>query len=144
MGGGCKSLEARLTRACLGDDGKGGGYALSLKSQVLTPCKSESVNSASPVMMSLKNKIFVSSDEVGNFDSDLVKTLTGGEPITARNMYSGLESFTPRFPVIEVRADLRSRPLLPRTVPHPLPVTPTAVALQQVGRRQQARALQGR
>jgi len=102
VGGGCKSLEARLTRACLGDDGKGGGYALSLNSQVLTPCKSESVNSASPVMMSLKNKIFVSSDEVGNFDSDLVKKLTGGEPVTARNMYSGLESFTPRFPVIEL------------------------------------------
>lgn len=65
VGGGCKSLEARLTRAALGDDGKGGGYALSLKSQVLTPCKTESVNSASPVMMSLKNKIFVSCDEVG-------------------------------------------------------------------------------
>lgn len=78
------------------------GYALSLNSQVLTPCKHESVNAASPVMMTLKGRLFISSDEVGDFDSDLVKKMTGGEPITARNMYSSLESFVPRFPCMEL------------------------------------------
>lgn len=100
-----------------GDATLGGvGYALSLKSQVLTPCKHESVNAASPVMMTLKGKLFISSDEVGDFDSDLVKCLTGGEPITARNMYSSLESFVPRFPCIEVSRSPAPDPLHnPRT-----------------------------
>jgi hypothetical protein len=97
-----QSLEARLTRRAFGDEVDGGGYALSLKSQVLVPCKNESVNQASPVMMSLRNRLYISADEVGDFDSDLVKTLTGGEPITARNMYSTIETFCPRFCCIEL------------------------------------------
>ena len=54
----------------------------------------------SPVLAGLKGKRFVTmseSEDSGKLDESIIKQLTGGESITARNLYESAFTFTPQF-----------------------------------------------
>jgi len=62
--------------------------------------RSKNAEAASPVMASLKGKRFVTmaeSSQYGRLDEDTIKQLTGGEEITARNLYEKPITFLPQF-----------------------------------------------
>lgn len=66
-------------------------------------CKSggyKNIETASPTIAGLKGKRFVTmaeSDEYGRFDEGVIKQLTGGEEITARNLYETAITYLPQF-----------------------------------------------
>jgi len=60
----------------------------------------KNIDSASPTIASLKGKRFVTmaeSDEYGKLDEEIIKQLTGGEAISARNLYESMFTFIPQF-----------------------------------------------
>ena len=62
--------------------------------------KSKNAEAASPTLASLKGKRFVSmaeSNQYGRFDEEVIKQLTGGEEITARNLYESNMTYLPQF-----------------------------------------------
>lgn len=66
-------------------------------------CKSDrakNAEAASPTLASLKGKRFVTmaeSNQYGKLDVEVIKQLTGGEEITARNLYEATMSYLPQF-----------------------------------------------
>lgn len=66
-------------------------------------CKSDrakNAEAASPTLASLKGKRFVTmaeSNQYGKLDEEMIKQLTGGEEITARNLYEAQMTFLPQF-----------------------------------------------
>lgn len=66
-------------------------------------CRSElskNAEAASPTIAALKGRRFVTmseSDQYGRLDEEAIKQLTGGEEITARNLYEAPFSFLPQF-----------------------------------------------
>ena len=61
---------------------------------------SGSANGATPELAKLKGKRFVTmaeSDSAGKLDESAIKQITGGEKISARNLYEAAFSFTPQF-----------------------------------------------
>lgn len=66
-------------------------------------CKSDrakNAEAASPTLAGLKGKRFVSmaeSNQYGRLDEEMIKQLTGGEEITARNLYESTMSYLPQF-----------------------------------------------
>ena len=66
-------------------------------------CKAEqskNAEAANPVLASLKGKRFVTmaeSNQYGRFDEETIKQLTGGEEITARNLYESASTWLPQF-----------------------------------------------
>ena len=66
-------------------------------------CKSDrakNAESASPTLAGLKGKRFVTmaeSNQYGRLDEETIKQLTGGEEITARNLYESTMSYLPQF-----------------------------------------------
>lgn len=66
-------------------------------------CRSDrarNAEAASPTIAALKGRRFVTmseSDQYGRLDEEAIKQLTGGEEITARNLYESQFSFLPQF-----------------------------------------------
>lgn len=66
-------------------------------------CRSDrpkNAEAASPTVASLKGRRFVTmseSDQYGRLDEEAIKQFTGGEEITARNLYESQFSFLPQF-----------------------------------------------
>ena len=66
-------------------------------------CKSDrakNAEAASPTLAGLKGKRFVTmaeSNQYGKLDEETIKQLTGGEEITARNLYESTFSYLPQF-----------------------------------------------
>ena len=66
-------------------------------------CKSDrakNAEAASPTLAALKGKRFVTmaeSNQYGKLDEEMIKQLTGGEEITARNLYEAQMTFLPQF-----------------------------------------------
>lgn len=66
-------------------------------------CKSDrakNAEAASPTLASLKGKRFVTmseSNQYGKLDEEVIKQLTGGEEITARNLYESTMKYLPQF-----------------------------------------------
>ncbi len=66
-------------------------------------CKSErskNADAASPSIAALKGKRLVTmneSEQYGELDVEVIKQLTGGEEITARNLYESVMTFLPQF-----------------------------------------------
>lgn len=66
-------------------------------------CKSgqtKNADNATPTLAALKGKRFVTmseSNQYGSFDEEAIKQLTGGEEITARNLYESSMTFLPQF-----------------------------------------------
>ena len=66
-------------------------------------CKSDrarAADAASPTIAALKGKRFVTmseSNQYGRLDEEAIKTLTGGEKISARNLYEHQMTFLPQF-----------------------------------------------
>lgn len=61
---------------------------------------SKDAEAPSPVLASLKGKRFVTmseSEDAGKLDESVIKQLTGGESITARNLYEAAIRYTPQF-----------------------------------------------
>lgn len=62
--------------------------------------KSRSAEAANPMLASLKGKRFVTmaeSNQYGKLDEEVIKQLTGGEEIKARNLYESATTFLPQF-----------------------------------------------
>lgn len=62
--------------------------------------KSQNAEAASPTLAALKGKRFVTmaeSGQYGKLDEETIKQLTGGEEITARNLYESMMVFLPQF-----------------------------------------------
>lgn len=62
--------------------------------------RSKNAEAASPTLAGLKGKRFVSmaeSNQYGKLDEETIKQLTGGEEITARNLYEATMSYLPQF-----------------------------------------------
>lgn len=62
--------------------------------------RAKNAEAASPTLASLKGKRFVTmaeSNQYGKLDEETIKQLTGGEEITARNLYESQMSFLPQF-----------------------------------------------
>ena len=62
--------------------------------------RGKNAEAASPVVASLKGKRFVSmseSNQYGRMDEEAIKQFTGGEEITARNLYENSMTFLPQF-----------------------------------------------
>lgn len=62
--------------------------------------RSKNAEAASPTIAALKGKRFVTmaeSDQYGKLDEEVIKQLTGGEEITARNLYESMMTFLPQF-----------------------------------------------
>lgn len=66
-------------------------------------CKSDrsrNAEAANPMIASLKGKRFVTmaeSNQYGKLDEEMIKQLTGGEEIKARNLYEAAMTFLPQF-----------------------------------------------
>lgn len=66
-------------------------------------CKSDrarNAENASPTIAALKGKRFVTmaeSNQYGRLDEEVIKQLTGGEEISARNLYESMMTFLPQF-----------------------------------------------
>lgn len=66
-------------------------------------CKSDrakNAEAANPMLASLKGKRFVTmaeSNQYGRLDEEVIKQLTGGEEIKARNLYESATTFLPQF-----------------------------------------------
>lgn len=66
-------------------------------------CKTDrarNAEAASPTIAALKGKRFVSmseSNQYGKLDEEVIKQLTGGEEISARNLYESMMVFLPQF-----------------------------------------------
>lgn len=66
-------------------------------------CKSDrarNAEAANPMLASLKGKRFVTmaeSNQYGKLDEEMIKQLTGGEEIKARNLYEAAATFLPQF-----------------------------------------------
>lgn len=90
-----KSTLLHVIKTLLGD------YAL--VSPVGLICKQRnaaSLNAASPEIVRLKGKRFVTmseSNEYGKMDEEKIKQLTGGEEVTGRALYEDVISFLPQF-----------------------------------------------
>lgn len=75
----------------------------SLVSPVSIICKTDrakNAEAASPTIAALKGKRFVTmseSNQYGKLDEEVIKQLTGGEEITARNLYESMMTFLPQF-----------------------------------------------
>ncbi len=78
-----------------------GNYAM--VSPVSIICKSDrakNAEAASPTIAALKGKRFVTmaeSNQYGKLDEETIKQLTGGEEISARNLYESVMTFLPQF-----------------------------------------------
>lgn len=62
--------------------------------------RSKNAEAANPMLASLKGKRFVTmaeSNQYGKLDEEMIKQLTGGEEIKARNLYEAASSFLPQF-----------------------------------------------
>ena len=62
--------------------------------------RAKNAESASPTIATLKGKRFVTmaeSNQYGRLDEETIKQLTGGEEITARNLYESVMTFLPQF-----------------------------------------------
>lgn len=62
--------------------------------------RSKNAEQASPTIAALKGKRFVTmaeSNQYGKLDEEVIKQLTGGEEITARNLYESMMTFLPQF-----------------------------------------------
>ena len=62
--------------------------------------KSKNADAASPILAKLKGRRFVTmaeSNQYGRLDEETLKQLTGGEEITARNLYEAPITFLPQF-----------------------------------------------
>lgn len=62
--------------------------------------RAKNAEAASPTIAALKGKRFVSmaeSNQYGKFDEEVIKQLTGGEEITARNLYESMMTYLPQF-----------------------------------------------
>jgi len=62
--------------------------------------RKKDAEAASPTLAGLKGKRFVTmneSDSYGTFDAELLKTLTGGEEISARALYQTAITYKPQF-----------------------------------------------
>ena len=62
--------------------------------------RSKNAEAASPMLASLKAKRFVTmaeSNQYGKMDEEVIKQLTGGEEIKARNLYEAATTFLPQF-----------------------------------------------
>lgn len=72
-------------------------------SNVSIICKSDrskNAEAASPTLAALKGKRFVTmaeSNQYGRLDEETIKQLTGGEEITARNLYESQMTYLPQF-----------------------------------------------
>lgn len=78
-----------------------GDYAtVSPVSIICKSARAKNAEAASPTIAALKGKRFVTmaeSDEYGKLDEEVIKQLTGGEEITARNLYESMMTFLPQF-----------------------------------------------
>lgn len=64
--------------------------------------KNKDAEAASPTLVSLKGKRFVTmaeSNEYGKLDEEKIKQITGGEEISARGLYQAAITFTPQFTI---------------------------------------------
>ncbi len=80
-----------------------GDYGYVLNPESLATMKSKNARSASPDLMGLKGARFVNVSEPSkglNLDVALTKTLTGGDPIKARNLYEGEVEFWPTHTIV--------------------------------------------
>lgn len=62
--------------------------------------RSKNADAASPTLAALKGKRFVTmaeSNQYGNLDEEVIKQLTGGEEITARNLYESVMTYLPQY-----------------------------------------------
>ena len=62
--------------------------------------RSKNAEAANPMLASLKGKRFVTmaeSNQYGKLDEEMIKQLTGGEEIKARNLYETASTFLPQF-----------------------------------------------
>lgn len=62
--------------------------------------RSKNAEAANPMLASLKGKRFVTmaeSNQYGKLDEEMIKQLTGGEEIKARNLYETAMTFLPQF-----------------------------------------------
>ena len=62
--------------------------------------RAKNAEAASPTIAQLKGKRFVTmseSNQYGRLDEETIKQLTGGEQISARNLYESQMTFTPQF-----------------------------------------------
>lgn len=62
--------------------------------------QSRNAEAANPVLASLKGRRFVTmseSNQYGKLDEEVIKQLTGGEEITARNLYESASTWLPQF-----------------------------------------------
>lgn len=62
--------------------------------------RTKNAEAANPMLASLKGKRFVTmaeSNQYGKLDEEMIKQLTGGEEIKARNLYEAATTFLPQF-----------------------------------------------
>lgn len=62
--------------------------------------RAKNAEAASPTIAALKGKRFVTmseSNQYGKLDEEVIKQLTGGEEITARNLYESMMTYLPQF-----------------------------------------------
>lgn len=125
-----KSLESTLTQKAWGTD-----YSTVIDDKALAACNNRNPEGPSPGMVSLRNKRYIMSDEIGQFDSNTVKKLLGGGLHKGRNLNEGVQEFYLDFPVL-----VRAAAVPPRAPPHH-PVHPPPLAagiVQQRGPEQEA------
>jgi len=77
-----------------------GDYAYEANATIICKGSFKNGENASPTIAGLKGKRIVLMQETSasdKFDSQVIKQLTGGEPITARNLYESISTFLPQF-----------------------------------------------
>lgn len=92
-----KSTLLNTIETMLGDYSKVAPVAM-----ICRDSRNKDVEAASPTMVGLKGKRFVTmaeSNEYGKLDEEMIKQLTGGEEISARGLYQGAITFTPQFTI---------------------------------------------
>ena len=92
-----KSTLLNTIQHLLGDYARVAPVGLICKDRIGSTSNTEG---ASPVLASLKGRRFVTmaeSNEYGKLDEEKIKQMTGGEEITARNLYESAMTFLPQF-----------------------------------------------
>ena len=77
-----------------------GNASVSPVSIICKTDRAKNAEAASPTIAALKGKRFVTmaeSNQYGKLDEEVIKQLTGGEEITARNLYESMMTFLPQF-----------------------------------------------
>ena len=100
VAGGGKSVEASLTGEAFGE------YAYTVDRKFMVDSNKTDANGPNPVLMSLRNRLWVMADEVNRITGVHVKALLGGGKTSSRGLYGQQEIFALRFNNMELLSNI--------------------------------------